>query len=152
MKRSAKAQWKGNLKQGQGYIDTESGVLSHQSYSFIKRFGDEKGTNPEELIAAAHASCFSMAFAAELEKRQLTAESIEVQAIVHLENISNSWSISEVNLHVKANVPSASAYKVEDAANIAKVNCPVSKLLRAQITLDLNLIGEAETGFEGSPS
>ncbi len=139
MKRSAKAEWSGNLKEGKGVIDSESGVLSHQNYSFTKRFGEERGTNPEELIAAAHASCFSMAFAAELEKRKLTPEKIEVEAFVHLENISNAWSISEVNLMVNAQVPSASANQIEEAANVAKINCPVSKLLRANITMELNL-------------
>jgi osmotically inducible protein OsmC len=139
MKRSASAHWRGNLRQGQGIINTESGSLSDLSYSFTKRFGDEVGTNPEELIAAAHSSCFAMAISAELEKRNLKADSIDVQANVSLEKEGEGWSIPAVHLQVSASVPGASQDQVREAAETAKANCPVSKLLKANITLEFHL-------------
>jgi osmotically inducible protein OsmC len=136
MKRSASAHWSGNFRQGKGVINSESGSLSNLSYSFTKRFGDEKGSNPEELIAAAHSSCFAMAFSAELEKKDFKADSIDVTAVVSLEKAGESWEIPAVNLKVNAIVPGASADQIREAAESAKKNCPVSKLLKAQVTMD----------------
>lgn len=139
MKRSASAEWRGSLKQGQGYINSESGSLSTLSYSFTKRFGEERGTNPEELIAAAHSSCFAMAVSAELEKQKLSAESILVKANVSLEQVNGAWEIPAVHLDVKISAPGVAEEKVRTAAETAKANCPVSKLLKANITMDLSI-------------
>lgn len=137
MKRTASAKWQGNLKRGSGILNTESGALAGRSYSFGKRFENERGTNPEELIGAAHAGCFAMAMSAEIEKLGFLAESIDVQAEVFLENRANQWLIPEIHLQVSANVPNASTQQIQEAAEIAKDNCPVSKLLKAHITLEM---------------
>lgn len=142
MKRSASAQWRGDLRQGQGVINAESGSLTDLSYSFTKRFGQEKGTNPEELIASAHASCFAMALSAELEKIHLKADSIDVKSVVSLEKADDGWNIPAIHLYVDANVPGGAYQEVEEAAQTAKANCPVSKLLKAIITMDFNLSSE----------
>ncbi len=136
MKRKAYAQWRGDLKNGEGFLSTDSGTLTNTPYSFGKRFGDEPGTNPEELIGAAHAGCFSMAFSGELQKKNLTPDLIDVKAEVSLEKIGDGWGIPAVNLIVRASVPGADRAVVEEAAQIAKTNCPVSKLLKANITMD----------------
>lgn len=145
MKRSAFAEWRGNLKAGQGLISTESGSLANTSYSFSKRFENVRGTNPEELIAAAHSACFAMAFSGELDKKNLNAESIDAKAEVSLEKSGESWSIPSVHLIVVASVPGASYSDVLAAAESAKQNCPVSKLLKADITMDFEL-SKAEEG------
>lgn len=139
MKRSAKALWQGNLKEGKGTLDSQSGALSSLNYSFAKRFGDERGTNPEELIAAAHAGCFAMAFSAELEKNKMIPDSINVEAQVNLEKLADGFSINKINLVVNAVVPGADEAKVRSCAEEAKANCPVSKLLNADITMDFSL-------------
>lgn len=136
MKRNASAVWKGDLKSGKGAISTESGVLSDTQYSFKTRFEDGKGTNPEELIAAAHAGCFSMAFSSELGKLNLTAESIRTTAAVSLEKTDAGFTITAVHLDVKAKVPGADKETFEKAANNAKKGCPVSRVLNADITMD----------------
>jgi lipoyl-dependent peroxiredoxin len=140
MERFASAQWRGNLKQGMGFIKSESGCLSNLPYSFLKRFGDEPGTNPEELIASAHSACFAMAMSAELEKLHLKAETIDVKAIVSLEKAGESWAIPRIKLDVSAMVPGASPEQVEKAAQTAKANCPISKLLKAEISMNFNLL------------
>ncbi len=142
MKRTATAKWQGNLKQGQGMLTTESASLSNSPYSCAKRFENEGGTNPEELIAAAHAGCFAMAMSAELEKMNLKG-SIDVEAEVVLDKISNEWAIPEVHLKMSANVPGASANQIDEAANRAKNNCPVSKLLKANITLESDKLSQS---------
>jgi osmotically inducible protein OsmC len=139
MKRKAMAEWKGDLKAGRGTLTTESGVLQDARYSFTTRFEGEKGTNPEELVAAAHAGCFAMALSAELGKASLTAESLRVTATVSLEKDAGGWSITESNLELVARVPGASADAFRTAADSAKANCPLSKLLKAKITLDARL-------------
>lgn len=141
MKRNGSAVWKGSLKEGSGVVSTESGVLSDTQYSFSTRFEDGKGTNPEELIAAAHAGCFSMALSSELGKLDATAESISTTATVSLEKTDAGFAITSVHLDVKAKVPGASEETFEKAANNAKNGCPVSKVLNAEITMD--------TTFEG---
>ena len=139
MKRSANAVWTGDLRNGKGTISTESGVLSSAPYSFKTRFEGEKGTNPEELIGAAHAGCFSMALSLELQKAGLTAERIETKADVTLEQKDGGFSITAVHLTLRAKIPGADKAAFESAANNAKAGCPVSKLLKAEITLDAQL-------------
>ena len=139
MKRNAKAVWKGGLKGGKGTISTDSGVLSETQYSFNTRFEEGKGTNPEELIAAAHAGCFSMALSAQLEDAGLTAESIRTTASVRLDKTDAGFAITSVHLDVAARVPGADRPAFETAAQNAKAGCPVSKVLNAEITMDARL-------------
>ena len=139
MKRSTSAVWKGGLKDGKGTISTDSGVLSDTQYSFGTRFEEGKGTNPEELIGAAHAGCFSMALSAQLGEAGLTAERIATKATVTLEKTEGGFSITAVHLDLKAKIPGADRAAFEKAANNAKAGCPVSKVLNAKITLDAAL-------------
>jgi len=139
MKRKASAVWNGGLKDGKGTISTDSGVLTNTQYSFSTRFEDGVGTNPEELIAAAHAGCFSMALSGQLGKAGLTAESIKTTATVQLEKIEEAFAITSVHLDVTARVPGADQQAFETAANNAKAGCPVSKVLKAEITMEARL-------------
>ena len=139
MKRNASAVWKGGLKDGKGTISSDSGVLADTQYSFSTRFENGKGTNPEELIAAAHAGCFSMALSAQLGTMGLTPESISTSAAVSLEKVGDGFAITAVHLTVKAKVPGADAPQFQTAANNAKAGCPVSKVLNATITMDASL-------------
>ncbi len=139
MKRSASAVWNGGLKDGKGTISTDSGVLSQTQYSFSTRFEDGVGTNPEELIAAAHAGCFSMALSGQLGQAGLTADSINTTASVQLEKTDSGFAITKVHLEVRARVPGADAAAFETAANNAKSGCPVSKVLNAEITMKATL-------------
>lgn len=135
MKRNASAIWRGGLKEGSGAISTDSGVLSQTQYSFGTRFENGKGTNPEELIAAAHAGCFSMALSAELGKAGITAEKIETAASVSLDKLDTGWTITEIHLEVRAKIPGANGTTFQSAADTAKKNCPISRLLNAKITM-----------------
>ena len=139
IKRNASAQWSGTGKEGKGAITTQSGVLSATPYSFSRRFGDEKGTNPEELIAAAHAGCFTMALAFQLSGAGKTPESLDTKADVSLEQVEGGWKIAAVALALKAKVPGLSQDEFKKLADTAKQNCPVSKVLNATITLDATL-------------
>jgi osmotically inducible protein OsmC len=139
MKRNASAVWKGGIKDGKGTISTDSGVLSDTQYSFSTRFEDGKGTNPEELIAAAHAGCFSMALSGQLGQAGLTAESIRTTASVRLEKTDAGFAITSVHLDVTAKIPGADQKAFETAANNAKAGCPVSKVLNAEITMEAKL-------------
>ena len=139
MKRSASALWKGDLKNGKGALTSDSGVLKETQYSFATRFENGVGTNPEELIAAAHAGCFSMALSAELGKAQMTPESIETKATVTLDKADSGFAITAVHLDVAARIPGADRAAFDRAAETAKANCPVSKVLRATITLTARL-------------
>jgi osmotically inducible protein OsmC len=139
MERKASAVWKGSLKDGQGTVSSASGILSNTKYSFKTRFEDAPGTNPEELIAAAHAACFSMALSAQLGGANLTPESIETAATLSMEKLEAGWTITAVHLDVTAKVPEASAEAFATAAANAKAGCPVSKVLNAKITLDAKL-------------
>jgi osmotically inducible protein OsmC len=139
MKRKASARWQGNLKAGKGTISTDSGVLSDTQYSFATRFEQGTGTNPEELIAAAHAGCFSMALSAQLEAAGLRAESIRTSATVTLDKVADGFAITAVHLDVTAQVPNADKAAFEKAASQAKSGCPVSKVLNAPITMDARL-------------
>jgi osmotically inducible protein OsmC len=141
MNRKASAIWKGGLKDGKGTLSSDSGVLSSTPYSFNTRFESEKGTNPEELIAAAHAGCFSMAFSMILGLAGLTPERIETEAVVSLEKVGEGFSVTASHLNVKAAIPGATEAAFRDAAEKAKANCPISKLLNARITMDARLEG-----------
>jgi lipoyl-dependent peroxiredoxin len=140
MIRTASAVWKGGLKEGSGALSTQSGVFKDQPYSFQTRFGDARGTNPEELIAAAHAGCFSMALSLFLSNADLTPERIETAAKLTLEAQGGGFSITAVHLDVTAKVPGADNAKFQEAARGAKENCPVSKVLNAKITMDAKLL------------
>jgi osmotically inducible protein OsmC len=139
MERTASAVWNGSLKEGRGTITTQSGVLSDAPYSFVTRFESGKGTNPEELIAAAHAGCFTMALSAQLGTMNFTPQSLRTSAKLTLEKLDAGWTISKIHLDVSARVPGISASAFESAAASAKANCPVSRLLKAEITMDANL-------------
>ena len=139
MKRKASAVWQGGLKDGKGTISTDSGVLANTQYSFSTRFEDGAGTNPEELIAAAHAGCFSMALSGQLGAAGLTAESINTTASVSLDKTDAGFAITKVHLEVKAKVPGADQAAFEKATNNAKSGCPVSKVLNAEITMNATL-------------
>lgn len=139
MKRKGSAVWNGGLKDGKGTISTDSGVLSNTQYSFSTRFEEGKGTNPEELIAAAHAGCFSMALSGKLGGAGLTADSINTTAAVTLEKTDAGFTITAVHLTVTARVPGADQQALETAANEAKAGCPVSRLLNATITMEAKL-------------
>ncbi len=141
MKRSASAVWQGGLKDGKGTISTASGVLADTQYSFSTRFEEGKGTNPEELIAAAHAGCFSMALSAQLGNAGKTAESIQTEATVTMDKTDAGFTITAVHLKVRAKVPGASPPDFEQAAEVAKKGCPVSRVLNAQITMETKLEG-----------
>src|SRR5262245_32522441 len=140
MKRKASAEWKGGLKDGKGTISTESNVLSQTQYSFSTRFENGVGTNPEELIAAAHAGCFSMALSAELGKGGITPESIQTTATLTLDKLETGWTVTEVHLDVKAKIPNADPEAFEKAANTAKAGCPISRVLNTKITMDASLV------------
>jgi len=139
MKRKASAVWKGALKDGKGAISTASGVLADTQYSFGTRFENGVGTNPEELIAAAHAGCFSMALSGQLGNAGMTADRIETTATVSLEKTDAGFTISAVHLDVRAAIPGADPQRFETAANNAKAGCPVSRVLNARITMDAKL-------------
>jgi len=140
MDRSASAVWHGGLKDGKGAISTQSGVLKDSQYSFGTRFENGIGTNPEELIAAAHAGCFSMALSAQLTDAGLKPDSIETKAVVTLELLKDGGpTITKIHLTTTARVPGADKAKFDELANNAKTGCPVSKVLKAEITLDATL-------------
>jgi len=141
MKRRGSAHWEGGIRDGRGAVSTESGVLSEAQYSFSTRFEDGKGTNPEELIAAAHAGCFSMALSKQLEDAGMKAESIDTKADVTLEKTDAGFTITKVHLDVTARIPGGDPSAFETAANNAKAGCPVSRLLNAEITMDAKLEG-----------
>jgi osmotically inducible protein OsmC len=139
MIKKASAVWKGSIKEGGGTISTETGVLRDAPYGFKSRFENGQGTNPEELIGAAHAGCFSMALSLMLGNEGLTAERIETHAEVTLEKAAEGFEITASHLNVVANVPGADQAKFERIANKAKEGCPVSKLLKAKITMNAKL-------------
>lgn len=139
MQRKASAEWRGGLKDGKGTISSGSGVLENTQYSFGTRFEEGKGTNPEELIAAAHAGCFAMALSAQLGEAGMTAESIRATATVTLDKVEGGWAVTKSHLDVQARIPGADRAKFEQAAQNAKAGCPISKLLKAEITMLANL-------------
>jgi osmotically inducible protein OsmC len=135
MKRSANAVWNGSIKDGSGSFGTGSGVIQNQKFSFRTRFEDEPGTNPEELIAAAHASCFSMALSAQLGERGIIPESVATTSTITFENQTLTRSVLQATVKAKG----ADRNKIDEAASAAKVGCPVSKVLKLDITLELNV-------------
>src|SRR5438128_6774165 len=139
MQRKASAVWKGGLKDGKGTVSATSGVLSNTPYSFTTRFENAPGTNPEELIAAAHAACFSMALSAQLGAANLTPESINTTANLKMEKLDSGWAITSIHLDVSARVPNADEAAFQKAAVDAKAGCPVSKVLNANITMSAKL-------------
>jgi lipoyl-dependent peroxiredoxin len=139
MQRKASAVWKGGLKDGKGTVSSASGVLSNTPYSFTTRFENTPGTNPEELIAAAHAACFSMALSAQLGGANLTPESISTGATLTMEKLDAGWTITAVHLDVVARIPGADQAAFDKAAQNAKSGCPVSKVLKADITMSAKL-------------
>jgi len=138
-KRSGSAVWKGGLKDGTGTVSTESGVLANIPYNFSKRFESEKGTNPEELIAAAHAACFSMALSAQLGNAGMKAESINTTATVSLEQVEGGFAVTSSHLETTVRIPNADKAAFDKAAENAKSGCPISKLLNAKITMNAKL-------------
>jgi len=139
MQRTATAVWTGALKDGKGAISTQSGVLSETPYSFVTRFENGKGTNPEELIAAAHAGCFTMALSAQLGTMNFTPQSLRTTATLSLEKLDAGWTISKIHLDVAARIPNITPAAFESAASSAKANCPVSRVLKAEITMTASL-------------
>lgn len=139
MKRSASAAWRGDLKAGKGTVSTESGVLSQAQYSFGTRFESGKGTNPEELIAAAHAGCFTMALSAQLSNAGLVPEKLDTTATVQFEKLDAGWTVTKIHLDVRGTVPKADAAAWEKATTAAKTGCPISRLLNTTITMDAKL-------------
>ena len=139
MKRKASAEWRGDLKAGKGTVSADSGVLASTPYSFSTRFEDQKGTNPEELIAAAHAGCFTMALSAELGKASLVPESLRTTAAVTLDKLDTGWTVTESHLEVVGKVPGATPEAFRKAAEAAETGCPISRLLKAKITMDARL-------------
>jgi osmotically inducible protein OsmC len=140
MQRKASAVWQGDLKSGKGNLSAESGALKQLPYSFSTRFENEKGTNPEELLAAAHAGCFSMALSAELGKVGLHPDKIETTATITLEKAGEGFAITKSHLDLVAHIPNADKSKFDSAVNAAKVGCPVSKLYKAEISLTSRLV------------
>ena len=140
IKKTASAHWEGDVKTGIGSISTETGVLNKAPYGFKARFEGGKGTNPEELIGAAHAGCFSMALSMSLGEAGLKPDSIDTQAEVSLDKVEGGYGITAVHLTLKAKVPGASQAQFEEATKKAKEGCPVSKVLNAKITLDATLV------------
>ena len=141
MQRKASAVWNGDLKSGNGQMSVDSGVLQNAKYSFGTRFENAKGTNPEELIAAAHAGCFSMALSGELNKAGITPESINTTATVTLEMLDKGPTVTEVHLDVTAHVPGVDQDAFMKTAETAKSNCPISRLLNTKITMTARLAG-----------
>jgi len=140
IKRRGSAAWRGGIKDGKGTISTESGALSAYPYGFASRFEGQRGSNPEELIAAAHASCFTMALSLILGEAGLTAEQMDTAAEVSLEKVAGGFAITAVHLALEARIPGADQATFEKLAAAAKANCPVSKVLNAAITMEATLL------------
>lgn len=139
MKRTALIQWRGGLKRGKGTISTESGALQNISYAYSQRFENSPGTNPEELIGASYASCFSMALAGELEKRGHTPERLDVTAQVHLDKTTAGWKIPQIHLRIVANIPTAHPKEIDEIASLTKDNCPIGKILNTHVSMEIHI-------------
>ena len=140
MQRKGSAHWSGGLKEGKGTVSTASGVLNNTQYSFSTRFENGIGTNPEELIAAAHASCFTMALSAQLGNAGMTPESIDTTATITLEKTDAGFTITSSHLDVAAKIPGADKAKFDEAAKAAETGCPISRVLNTKITMDAKLV------------
>lgn len=143
IKRNANAVWNGSVKEGNGQLTTESSVLEHTPYSFKTRFADEKGTNPDELLAASHAGCYAMALSLILGEAGFKPDSLDVKATVSMD--ADQLKLTESHLTLKAKIPNIDQAKFEECANEAKMNCPISKALSLNISLDAELIQAGET-------
>jgi osmotically inducible protein OsmC len=141
MQRKASARWQGTAKEGTGTISTQSATLKDTPYSFVARFGDGKGTNPEELVAAAHAGCFTMALSFMLNNAGFTAEALDTEAALTMEQVNGAWTVTAIHLTTRGRVPNIDAAKFAEVAADAKANCPISRLLNATITMDAKLAG-----------
>jgi len=139
-KKYGSAHWEGDLKEGKGTVSVESGAIEDQPYGFNTRFEDKPGTNPEELVAAAHASCFSMALSMVLGDAGMTASEIDTRATVTLDQVDGGFAVTKSHLDVTVSVPDADPDKVMEACESAKANCPISKLLTAEITMDAKVV------------
>ena len=139
MKRTGSAAWQGDLKQGKGTLSTQSGVLKDTPYSFTTRFENGAGTNPEELIAAAHAGCFTMATTASLGRAGFVPEKLSTQATLTLEQVDGQWTITAIHLELEARIPGIEPQRFDEIAADAKADCPVSRVLNAEVTLDAKL-------------
>jgi lipoyl-dependent peroxiredoxin len=139
MQRTASAHWSGGLKDGKGTVSSASGVLKNTPYSFSTRFESQPGTNPEELIAAAHAGCFTMALSAQLGNAGLTAQAIDTTATITLEKTDAGFTVTSSHLQVTAKIPGADKAKFDQAAKNAEEGCPISRLLKTKITMDAKL-------------
>src|SRR3984893_17061168 len=139
MQRNASAHWSGGLKDGKGTLTSASGVLKNTPYSFSTRFESQPGTNPEELLAAAHAGCFTMAFSAQLGNAGMTAQKLETTATITLAKVGEGFSITKSHLDLVANIPGADKAKFDQAVKAAETGCPVSKLFKAEITVNARL-------------
>lgn len=139
MKRNASAEWHGDLKTGKGTVSTDSGVLSRTQYSFGTRFENGKGTNPEELIAAAHAGCFTMALSGQLGNANLVPQELHTTAALTFEKLEAGWTVTQIHLTVKGKVPNADQAAWEKATQATKAGCPISRLLNTTITMDATL-------------
>ena len=139
-KKYGSAHWEGDLKEGKGTVSVESGAIEDQPYGFNTRFEDKPGTNPEELVAAAHASCFSMALSMVLGDAGMTASEIDTRATVTLDQVDGGFAVTKSHLDVTVSVPDADPDKVMEACEGAKANCPISKLLTAEITMDAKVL------------
>lgn len=139
MEKTASAKWRGGLKAGSGTVSMQSGLFADAPYSFARRFGDEPGTNPEELVAAAHAACFSMAFGAQLEAAGFPPELVETTATVTLEKVGDGFSVTRSHLATEARAPGLEEARFQEIAASAKAGCPISRLLSAEITLSAKL-------------
>jgi osmotically inducible protein OsmC len=146
MERKASVDWKGSLKEGEGKITGGSGALHDLSYSYATRFGEQLGTNPEELIASAHAGCFTMALAHELEKKKYKPETLHTEATVNLNQDGAKWSVTDIHLEVQGKVQGATEDEFEAAALEAKKNCPISRLFNAKITVTTKLVASQDRG------
>ena len=138
MNRKANAVWKGGLKDGKGSVSTESGVLKETQYSFSTRFENGTGTNPEELIAAAHAGCFSMALSGQLGTRDMTAESIQTAASLTMEKLETGWTITAMHLDVTCKIAGADKAKFDEAVGVAEKGCPISRLLAPTVKISVS--------------
>jgi osmotically inducible protein OsmC len=141
MHRKANARWQGTVKEGSGTLSVQSGTLKETPFSFAARFGDGKGTNPEELIAAAHAGCFTMALSFMLNNNGFTAEAIDTEATLTMDRVNDNWTVTAIHLMTRARIPGIDTAKFGELASNAKVNCPISRLLNTTITLDAALQG-----------
>ncbi len=140
MQRSASARWNGGLKDGKGIVSTASGALKNTPYSFAMRFEETPGTNPEELVAAAHAGCFSMALSGELGKLGLTPESVDTKATATFDKTDAGWAVTSIHLDVAVKIPNADPAAFQKAAEAAKKGCPISRLLNTTITMSARLL------------